>query len=196
MTFYSQIKQDKILNDLFGNKRNGVFIDIGANDGITFSNSYFFETELDWTGICVEPIPDTFEKLKQNRKCILENCAISDAEGLFDFIYIEGKNEMLSGFNRKDYASKNEEKYKLIKVQTFRLDTILSKHNIFNADFCSIDVEGTELAVIKSVNWELFNIQYLCIEENGNRVAIQEYLEPYYEKHSIIQNQDILLKRK
>ena len=42
-TYYSQFNQDEIINTLLGNKKNGVFIDIGAYDGITFSNSYFFE---------------------------------------------------------------------------------------------------------------------------------------------------------
>jgi len=165
---------------------------VGANDGITFSNSYFFEKELEWSGLCIEPIPETFKKLEQNRKCILENCAISDVEGIFDFVYIEGKNEMLSGFNREGVV---KDVYKIIKVPTFRLDTLLAKHNIVKADFCSIDVEGTELDVIKSVNWEIFKCKYLCVEENHNGQQIEEYLKPYYTKHSSIGSQDILLER-
>ena len=51
--YKSQFGQDKFLNEnIFKNKRNGVFIDIGAHDGITYSNSYVFEKQLDWTGIC------------------------------------------------------------------------------------------------------------------------------------------------
>ena len=70
MKQYSQYGQDILLNNLI-NKQNGFFIDIGAHDGICFSNSYLFETELEWNGICIEPLPNIFKKLEKNRKCIL-----------------------------------------------------------------------------------------------------------------------------
>ena len=159
MKQYSQYGQDILLNNLI-NKQNGFFIDIGAHDGICFSNSYLFETELEWNGICIEPLPNIFKKLEKNRKCILENCAISDVEGALDFVSIEGLNEsgeMLSGFGREETAKFLGRTYEIIKVNTFRLDVILDKHNIKYADFCSIDTEGTEINVIKSINWHTYN---------------------------------------
>jgi hypothetical protein len=64
--YYSQIRQDRYIDFFFSKKRNGVFVDIGANDGVTLSNTYFLEKERHWTGICIEPIPSSFEKLKAN----------------------------------------------------------------------------------------------------------------------------------
>ena len=56
--YYSQFKQDQFLNEvLFNNKKNGFFIDIGAHDGVTISNTLFFEKQNDWKGICIEPNP-------------------------------------------------------------------------------------------------------------------------------------------
>lgn len=49
----------------FKNLKNGVFFDIGAHDGVSLSNTYFFEKELGWSGICLEPIPEVFERLKK-----------------------------------------------------------------------------------------------------------------------------------
>jgi FkbM family methyltransferase len=185
LQYYSQVGQDKFLNEeLFHSKKNGVFIDIGANDGVKFSNSYFFEKELGWTGICIEPHPEAFKRLQSSRTCVLENCAISDVEGMHDFTCIEGFGEMLSGFNREEIAeytiSKEKGKYTIIQVQTFRLDTILNKHNIKSADFCSIDVETKELDVVKSIDWNEYDIKYLCVEANPEYEKIIEYLEPYY----------------
>jgi hypothetical protein len=54
MPFYSQAWQDEFVINLLGFKRNGCFIDIGSGDGINQSNSYFFESEMGWRGICVE----------------------------------------------------------------------------------------------------------------------------------------------
>lgn len=184
MKNYSQYGQDEILNNLI-NKRNGFFIDIGAHDGISFSNSYSFETELEWSGICIEPLPKIFKKLQENRKCILENCAISNIEGVLDFVSIEGigHNDMASGFNRESMAKslilKDGGMYEIIKVDCFRLDTILDKHNIKHADFCSIDTETNEFNVIKSINWNNYQIDYLCIEKNNEEENMINYLKPF-----------------
>ena len=75
MKHYGQYKQDKYLDTLFKKKSNGTFVDIGAHDGVTFSNSYFFEKERNWKGICVEPIPEIFSKLDETRNCIKINGA-------------------------------------------------------------------------------------------------------------------------
>lgn len=198
MKKYSQYGQDELLNQLL-NKKNGFFIDIGAHDGISFSNSYLFETELEWNGICIEPLPNVFKKLQKNRKCILENCAISDIEGILDFVAIEGYHEMLSGFNREEIAQTsillNSGSYEIIKVNTFRLDTILNKHNIKYADFCSIDTETTEINVLKSINWNNYQIEYLCVERNDADQKIINYLKPYKYEYVTIIKGDIILKK-
>lgn len=73
MKFYSQYKQDEYLyKKFFKKKRNGVFFDIGAHNGIKISNTYFFEKNLGWTGVCVEPRDSAFEELEKNRECICE----------------------------------------------------------------------------------------------------------------------------
>jgi FkbM family methyltransferase len=198
MKYYSQYGQDQLLNHLLNHKKFGIFIDIGAHDGVTYSNSYFFEKEMQWSGICVEPIPEVFKKLVSNRNCITENCAISDAEGEKDFTVISGYGEMASGFNRETVAQSEIEghggSYNVIKIPTFRLDTILNKHNIKNADFCSIDVETHEIHVVKSIDWRIFNIEYLCIEANTGIEAVVSYLSPFYKKYATIVG-DVLLKR-
>lgn len=67
--FWSQNGQGRFfINELFAGQKKGVFIDVGANDGITFSNTYALE-QIGWTGICIEPHPDIFLKLRGNRSC-------------------------------------------------------------------------------------------------------------------------------
>src|SRR5687767_14863567 len=96
--FFSQFNQDRFLEtEVFKGKRGGVFVDIGANDGITLSNTYFFEKYRDWTGICIEPIPAVFEKLRANRKAICVNGCIAPSNGTAEFLWVSGAAEMLSG---------------------------------------------------------------------------------------------------
>jgi len=63
-SYYSQHKQDKVINEaLLQGKQNSVFVEIGAYDGIKYSNTKFFEYELNWRGICIEPNPDQLKIL-------------------------------------------------------------------------------------------------------------------------------------
>src|SRR5258706_11369284 len=59
--YYSQHSQDRFVdNFLLHGKRGGVFVDVGAYDGVALSNTYYFEKELGWQGICIEPNPMAF----------------------------------------------------------------------------------------------------------------------------------------
>ncbi len=197
--YYSQYGQDRLLNSIFGGKAGGIFLDIGAHDGVDLSNSYFFEKEKNWTGICVEPLPEVFKKLEKNRNCIVENCAISDVEGDLDFVAASGDHEMISGFGREqvviEHIKESGGSYEIIKVPTFRLDTILDKHGIVKADFCSLDVETHEINVVKSLDWENYYIKFLVIEANIGIEVVERYLSPWYEMYGRIVG-DIILKRK
>ena len=66
--YYSQCQEDEYLNlKYFQNKQNGIYIELGALDGVLYSNTKFFEDTLHWKGILIEPHPNKFELLQQNR---------------------------------------------------------------------------------------------------------------------------------
>lgn len=73
--FYSQAGQDEYVLNRFGNK--GVFVDVGAHDGIESSNTYALE-KAGWEGICIEPNRESFAKLNENRRSINLNVGVSD----------------------------------------------------------------------------------------------------------------------
>ena len=78
--------QDIYIADLLSRPEHGTFVDIGANDGVTISNTLYFEKELGWNGLAIEPIPVAYEKLKVNRSCHTLNACISDREGTAEFL--------------------------------------------------------------------------------------------------------------
>src|SRR2546426_6776147 len=85
--YYSQHSQDRFIdNFLLYGKREGVFVDVGAYDGVALSNTYYFEKELGWTGICIEPNPIAYESLVKNRKCLSLNCGVGGREALLEFL--------------------------------------------------------------------------------------------------------------
>ncbi len=184
--YFSQYNQDKFLNEVvFYNKKNGFFIDIGAHDGISYSNSLFFEKFNNWNGICVEPNPSVFSKLILNRTAINLNVCIGNENKKVKFTQIEGFSEMLSGITEK-YDEKhiqrihndllvNGGKKSEIEVNMVSLDTIDGLKNK-KIDFISIDTEGNEFDIVSSINFDMLVVKSLVIENNYNDIRINKYL--------------------
>lgn len=175
--YYSQWEQDKWLNEnIFKNKKNGVFVDIGAHDGVTLSNTYFYEKELEWTGLCIEPIPKIYQKLCKNRKAICVHGCVYDRNGTITFRCLEGYTEMLSGieetYNNRHNERVNREieqhggKRKTMDVPCYRLEKLLSDNNITHVDYLSIDTEGSEMQVLNSIDFDNVTIDVIEVEVN------------------------------
>lgn len=177
--YFSQYAQDKFLNEkIFQEKKNGFFVDLGANDGITLSNTYFFEKYLQWGGVCVEPIPEIFEKLQYERKSKNINACVGDRKKKVNFIvFREKKSEdkywvnMLSGIKDfideayidsvKDVAVVDRE----FAIDMITMDEILEKTNKV-IDYLSIDIEGSEYLVINNINFSKYFINTISLEMN------------------------------
>lgn len=187
MKFYSQDGQDEFLSKLFKNKRNGVFLDIGAYDGVKFSNTYFLENSLGWKGICIEPNPKVFEELTKNRNCICLNHCISEEKGSFKFLSVSGYGQMLSGllhFLDPKHLQRIDESIKqhggsktVIDLPSVPVKAILEDHDISKIDYCNIDVEGGELSVLKSIDFSKVKIKVFTIENNYGSKDIHNFLK-------------------
>ncbi len=187
MKYYSQYGQDKFINETyFKNRKSGVFLDIGAFDGIDGSNSYFFETELDWSGVCIEPLPEIFNKLKNNRKCVSINGCAWNKNDTKTFRMISGYNEMLSGlvdcYDDKHIhritseAKDRKEKIEDIIVKCFDINEILKNNNLFNIDLLSIDVEGAEFDIISAIDFDKYDIKVIVAENNYDDNKVRNLL--------------------
>ena len=188
MQFFSQDGQDEFLVRAFKNKRNGFFLDIGAFDGKYYSNTYLLEKEFGWRGICIEPNPLVFEKLKTNRNCITLNCCISENIGNLKFLSVGGYGEMLSGLTEffdekhlqridaiiKEYGGSKQ----LIEVPSFPASSILEDELITQIDYCNIDVEGGEMNVLQSIDFTKVKIKMFTIENNYGTKEVQHFLKP------------------
>jgi len=183
MKFYGQWKQDKYLYEtFFKDKLNGFFVDVGAGDGILFSNTYFFEKNLNWNGIVIEPQKGFFKKLKKNRpnsRCY--NYAINlkeSQETMLGYSHTAGLKKSLAPEYLEHWAAVWEDdcpwlgkpfKKNLNKqiVKTIPLRNILKEINYI--DLLKIDVEGGELGVLRSMDW-FIPVKVICIEVTGEAI--------------------------
>jgi FkbM family methyltransferase len=177
---------------VFKGYKNGVFVDVGAHDGITINNTLYFEKNHNWTGINIEPIKKIYDELVKNRlhpSNININCAVCNSDGETDFLFNTGYTEMLSGikdnydprhFRRLFNENRHHEsKTEVIKVPTKRLETIFDETKISHVHYLSIDVEGAEFEVIKSINFEKVFIDVIGFEDNYHDVSVPivQYLQ-------------------
>lgn len=184
--YYSQIRQDEFLNKVvFDHKKNGFFIDIGAHNGRTFSNSLFFEMYKNWKGICIEPNPNVFTELNSFRKSINLNVCIGESDKTVKFTQIEGYAEMLSGISEK-YDKRHIERIERnlkskggkiteIDVKMMRLDSIEELKNK-QVDFVSIDTEGNEFDILSSIDFDKLDIKAIVVENNYGDSRIKKHL--------------------
>lgn len=178
---YSQYEQDKKVFYHLNGKKDGFFVDIGAHDGIALSNTFAFE-QLGWKGICVEANPDTFEKLKKNRTCDSYNYAVTSIKDE----YIEfrqagvlGVIESLSSSSHKKRIKKESGDTDLVKVKTSTFDNLMKNYpSITYIDYLSLDVEGSEMDVLKTIDFSKYKFGILTVENNAGPNEIKDFMEP------------------
>ena len=159
------------------NFKNGFYIEIGAHDGIINSNTYHYEKYLCWRGILVEP-SNYFLQLKKNRSAknffFKKICVPFNFKKKISFEQIgpySRSNELISKKYLKWHKTKSENVENIYKktitksIKTSSLNDllILSKAPKL-IDFFSLDVEGSELNVLKGVDFKKFNFKYLLVE--------------------------------
>jgi FkbM family methyltransferase len=194
--YFSQFGEDSILWKFF-NKTSGFFIEVGAFDGVHFSNSYCFEL-MGWKGICVEPHPNYFPLCKLNRpKSNVVNCACVSNQEIKEVKFMTEKIGLLSGISvdQSDVANRYLNRgllfdgFETVVVRASTLENIIQKNHHKNhhknqeIDFISVDVEGTEIDVLKGLNIEKYKPKVFIIEANNEkaRVTLIEYFKNYPE---------------
>jgi FkbM family methyltransferase len=178
MEWQSQIGQDKyIIEHIFNYKKNGYFIELGATDGKNLSNTYCLEKNFNWDGICIEPNPIYHEKLKQQRSCNLDFSPVFSESGKKVKFTVADEYSGISDYIAKGlYVYNNKEE---IELETKTLTQILDDHNAPSyIDYMSLDTEGTELEILKGLDFNKYKIGYISVEHNHKiqRWQIMNYL--------------------
>ncbi len=166
--YFSQEGEDVLLSRVFDKKQTpGFYIDIGAHHPLTLSNTYFFYLK-GWRGINIDAKPGTKALFDKHRpEDINIESGISNKDGLMDYYIFEE-----SAYNSFDsaYVSQISNKSKLIetkKTKVTTLNAVLSKYNVKEIDFLSLDVEGSELNVLQSFDLNTFKPKVFVVEDHS-----------------------------
>lgn len=170
--FYSQFGEDKLLNEIFGEKNDGYCIEVGANDGINDSNTFYFEKQ-GWDCVLVEPNPDLCESIRKFRRATLYEVAASSGKGQVELLIASGAERAhgVSAIDAQNAAQRIKDygfSYERRIVSTNTLDDILSQFNSDKGlDFITIDVEGHEMEVLNGFNLNRWRPRICIIEDNS-----------------------------
>lgn len=196
MYYYGQSGEDSIVRQFFDSQAGGTYIDIGAHDGIRFSNTYLLDTVDNWRGICVEPHPDYFQLLAKNRPrstnlCVA--CGDRDQESCNFYANYRGSlssldpntDELFAGFGAyyapNSVREVNGMKNGLLHVPMLRLDSILEHSNLDSPiDFISIDVDGSERWTLPGFSMSRWRPRVALMEIS----IVPELVRSYMNKHN------------
>lgn len=176
----SQNGEDLALWELFEKKRTGFYVDVGAYDGVGFSNTYFFEA-IGWRGVLIEAAPELYARCAAARPhSTVVHAAAGSRNGTAPFTIVDGAggvDTLSSSMPDHERIAREGGQSRVVDVPLRTLDDILADvHEPI--DFVSIDVEGSELDVLQGFDLDRFRPRILVIEENSADagVRIREHL--------------------
>lgn len=168
---YSQAAQSIFVDQVLKGKQNGFYIECGAANGEEGSDTLFFERERKWTGLLVEPHPGAYiEMLHKHRKAHSLNACVSPGERPRVQVLRAARGYLsgLEGEVDELYRGTDFAKYDFyqgdIPVQCFPLAAILDSMDIQEVDYLSLDVEGSEIGILRTIPFELFRINVVSVE--------------------------------
>ena len=186
---------------------DGFYVECGAGDGELFSNTLFFERHRNWTGLLIEPNPVLFRRLMDtNRNSFMINACLNTenvtGQYLFDPIPLVGGliHEMMTT-HRKTIKST----YDKILVQCFPFYSIMMALRRKHIDLFSLDVEGAELGILKTIPFneisvDVFLVEYFVKGSKRDTVARLNYLKTFldlkgYRLVAILKRDLLFIKR-
>jgi FkbM family methyltransferase len=172
----AQLQQDLFALLVLNKKRDGYFVEFGATNGITLSNTYLLEKEYGWQGILAEPARIWSEDLIANRSCKLDFRCVSDESGR-TLVFHETEIPELSvidSYKNEDMHSNLRRKGEQYLVESVSLNDLLAAHNAPNQiDFMSIDTEGSEFDILNSFDFSKYQISIIVVEHNFSDIRIK-----------------------
>jgi FkbM family methyltransferase len=178
---YAQYGEDLVVDAVLGCPANGYYVEVGANDPSLLSNTRRFY-DRGWHGISVEPDPRMYARLAAQRpRDTVLNIGVAATNGKASFYRLDP--DTLSTFDEAEYQRSLREYpgtrlVDVLEVEVATLDTICRSHlpPKQTIDFLSVDVEGTELDVLKGSDWRSARPTVVLVEINRGGTEILELM--------------------
>jgi FkbM family methyltransferase len=171
-----EVEEKELVWKFFGRKRDGVFVEVGANDPVAGSQTWLLE-QNGWHGVLIEPQAALCEKLRRERnnsKVFQVACSGPEKEG--EALLQVGAHHGVSTLE-KQIDSHGTQFVGTERVKVTTLDRVLQSAGVDRIDFLSLDVEGHEIEVMRGLDFEKFKPSLVLIEDGVRNLSKHRYLK-------------------
>jgi FkbM family methyltransferase len=165
----SQLGQDVFALSFVGPHKSGYFVEFGATNGKSFSNTFLLEKHFGWTGILCEPGRAWLPELQKNRTAKIDiRCVYSNSELMVNFLETDmGERSAIEGYGGDDEHSGTRDVKHSYEVVTVSLLDLLNYHDApRHIDFLSVDTEGSEFEILNAFDFSQYSFGAIAVEHN------------------------------
>jgi FkbM family methyltransferase len=167
---YSQGGQDIYVTRILKEKRDGYFVEVGANNGFLMSNTYLLEKNYDWKGICIEATPDKIHDLKNNRPNAICIEAVVYSESNLELEFTTTTVDILNVITEYAEVAVDflNQSGTITMVNTKSLTDILNENNApENIDYLSIDTNGSDYKVLEGIDFTKYKFNVITVKNSS-----------------------------
>jgi len=174
--------EEWLIRDFFGDRRGGIFVDVGANDYKRFNNTYYLDTVLGWSGIAIEPQRSFEAGYTTNRpRTKFRPFFVSDQSNTEAKMYVIANSLPTSG--DKNFTARFGKDVKEVTVPTITLNDLLDTEHVTSIDFMSMDIELWEPKALAGFDVERFRPQLVCVEAH---LEVRQEILDYFARHNYV----------
>jgi FkbM family methyltransferase len=179
---YSRDLEEWIIRDYFGDKRDGVFLDVGANHYRNDSNTFYLETALGWSGLAIDALQEFAGDYRTHRpRTRFLAMFASDTPGSVR-LFVPEQNKLVASADQ-DFIKKHGETGTARDVPATTLNEALKQAGIERVDFLSMDIELAEPKALAGFDIQRYGPALVCIE--GHPEVRQQILD-YFARNNYV----------
>lgn len=180
---YSRGVEEWLIRDYFQDRRDGVFLDVGAAHFMDESNTYYLEKELAWSGVAVDALAEfaaDYQAHRPRTKFVAMFATDIPNETVRFFV---SDNKLVSSANPEFTAFESKESAQPRQVPTTTLDSVLQQAGVSRLDFMSMDIELSEPKALAGFAIATYRPQLVCIEA---RREVRQQILDYFAQHRYV----------
>jgi FkbM family methyltransferase len=177
---FSRNTEEWLIRDYFRDRRDGVFLDVGANDYREESNTYYLETQLGWSGVAIDALKEFAAGYREHRpRTQFFALFASDVADSTAQLFVPETNKLVASVSR-EFTEDEGHPGLAQAVPTTTLDVVLAKARLSRIDFMSMDIELSEPKALAGFDIDRFRPALVCIEAHHE---VRQQILDYFSRH-------------
>jgi len=173
----SEHAEEWLIRDFFRDQRDGFFVDVGSSDYKRFSNTYYLEVSLGWSGLAIDAQEEFAADYKRFRpRTRFFSYFVSDRSDATESLFVPDRNRLVAS-SSKEFSDRYDASGKAREVRTITLNDLLDRERVTRIDFLTMDIELAEPKALAGLDIARFRPRLVCVEAHPE---IRQQLIDYF----------------